>query len=290
MAQDWEFAATSYTKTYHRQQYPAIDPKNPANSVKGKVVVVTGGGKGIGLRISRAFVEAGAKAVAILGRRQNVLDDAKRELEGFGASKILTFSADVSDGDALNKAFAAIKEQVGPINITVANAAYLNTGLLLEVDVDDWWKGYEVNVKGTLLTYRAFFANKSDDKPTFISLNTGASHAMVAPTMSSYGTSKFANLHLVTYLAAENPEVRAVSYHPGVLESEMNSKGTIKFSFDDMSLPAGFAVWLASDKADFVQGRMLWAHWDVEELEAMKEDIVKKNDLVAKLSGFGSPN
>jgi len=38
MAKDWEF--TPYTKTYHREVYPAIDPKNPENSAKGKVVVV----------------------------------------------------------------------------------------------------------------------------------------------------------------------------------------------------------------------------------------------------------
>ena len=53
-----------------------------------------------------------------------------------------------------------------------------------------------------------------------------------------------------------------------------------------MSLPAGFAVWLATPRADFTNGRFLWAHWDVEELEAAKEQIVKNNDLVLQLQGY----
>ncbi|KAK3074085.1 hypothetical protein LTR53_008539 [Teratosphaeriaceae sp. CCFEE 6253] len=287
MAKDWEF--TSYTKTYHREQYPAIDPKNPANSAKGKVVVVTGGGSGVGFGIANAFVEAGAKAVAILGRRKDVLEDAKGKLEAAGSSKILTFPADVSDEEALNDAFASVKAEVGPVDVAVANAAYVPWGALLTVDVNDWWKGFEVNLKGTLLTYRAFEANRSSASPTFISINTGFGHMGPVPGVSSYGISKLGTMQLVSWLAKENPEVRAVSYHPGVIATSQQAQDSAKaigLSNDDMSLPAGFAVWLTTPRADFTNGRMWWAHWDVEELEAVKDQILKEDIFVPHLKAF----
>jgi NAD(P)-dependent dehydrogenase (short-subunit alcohol dehydrogenase family) len=134
----------------------------------------------------------------------------------------LTFTADVSDAKALDHALGTIKREVGPINVVVANAGYLPAPApVSEADPDDWFKGFEVNVKGTFNLFRAFMNNKSDKQPTFISLNTGAAHAGVFPGLSSYGTSKLASAQLVSYLAAENPEIRAVSFHPGVLATEM---------------------------------------------------------------------
>lgn len=172
----WEFQP--YTKTIHRKSYPGIDPKNPANSADGKAVVVTGGGAGIGKGIAKAFVQAGAKAVTILGRREILLAEAKKELENERSSKILYFVADISDKVALGKAFEANEKEVGKVDIVVANAGYMSDqALAATTDVADWWKSFEVNIKGTLLTFQAFMAHKGDKTPTFISVNTGAAHA-----------------------------------------------------------------------------------------------------------------
>jgi NAD(P)-dependent dehydrogenase (short-subunit alcohol dehydrogenase family) len=93
----------------------------------------------------------------------------------------------------------------------------------------------------------------------FISTNTGAAHAGVFEGFSSYVSSKVGEAQLVTFLQKENPEVRVVSFHPGVLATEMNDKSGLPLSYDDMSLPSGFAVWLASRRADWVGGRFLWS-------------------------------
>ena len=53
-----------------------------------------------------------------------------------------------------------------------------------------------------------------------------------------------------------------------------------------MSLPASYAVWLASPRAAWTNGRMLWAQWDVEELEAKKDQIAEDNLFVMGLQGF----
>src|ERR1700761_50293 len=205
--QTWEFPP--YTKTIHRSSYPAIDPKKPENSATGKVVLVTGGGIGVGKSIANAFVKAGAKAVAILGRRENILNDAKADLEKAGSSKILSFKADVLDDAAMNAAFDSTEKEAGKIDIVVANVGYLATPApAATADLNDWWKGFEVNIKGTLQTFRAFLAHRGDNSPTFIAVNTGAAHAGVFPGFSSYASSKIGEASLIPYLQAENPEVR----------------------------------------------------------------------------------
>ncbi|KAK4504699.1 hypothetical protein PRZ48_002660 [Zasmidium cellare] len=283
MAPSTEYEFPSFTNTLHRSVYPAISPTNPSNSASGKVVLVTGGGIGVGLGIAKAYVEAGAKTVAILGRRENILADAKKQLESAGSSQILTFKADIVDEAALDKAFAS----TGPIDIVVANAGYLSEpGPAATAELGDYFKAFEINIKGTLLTFRAFLKHKSSSStPTFISLNTGAAHN-VFPNYSAYSASKIGQGQLIAHLAAENPDVRVVSMHPGVLGTEMNSKSGMTISHDEMSLPAGFAVWLASAKASWVSGKFLWAHWDVEELEALRGEIEGKGLLGLGLLGW----
>lgn len=91
---------------------------------------------------------------------------------------------------------------------------------------------------------------------------------------------------MISVLAAENPDIKIASFHPGAVSSEMYTKSELPLSQDDMSLPSSFAVWLAAPGHEFVQGRFLWAHWDVEELAEMAEEIKEKNELVMGLTGW----
>ena len=71
---------------------------------------------------------------------------------------------------------------------------------------------------------------------------------------------------MIFILQAEEPSTRVVSLHPGVLDTETGAKSGLPVSRDDMSLPTGFAVWLAGGAApEWVGGRFFWAHWDVGE-------------------------
>lgn len=137
----WEWKP--YTKTIRRSVYPAIDPTNPANSAAGKVILVTGGGSGLGKHIAAAFNKAGASAIVIFGRRENLLREAAAELEETGKAKILSFAVDVTDEEGLKTAFASAAKDVGPIDVVVANAGYLATPEpAASSDVADWWKSY----------------------------------------------------------------------------------------------------------------------------------------------------
>jgi hypothetical protein len=197
----WEWPA--YTKVVHRSVYEAIDPTNPINSTAGKVVVVTGelpqalepiskmnntppkntlltkpsgGASGVGLAIAQSFVRSGSKAVILLGRRTPILSAAKKDLEALGSSQILTFPVDVADETALNSAFAATEQAVGKVDIVVACAGYMPDFAPAAVaEIGDWWKAFEVNVLGLVLTFRAWLPHKShaNGTPSFVYVNAG---------------------------------------------------------------------------------------------------------------------
>ncbi|KAF0330098.1 short chain dehydrogenase reductase [Colletotrichum asianum] len=87
--------------------------------IRGIVAVVTGGGSGLGLYMTRALSENGAKKVYILGRRKNVLEDAAQEI---GCDNIVPIQCDVTDRKSLKAAVAMIEKDVGYINLLVANS------------------------------------------------------------------------------------------------------------------------------------------------------------------------
>src|ERR1700733_6695160 len=99
-----------FTPTYHHHSYPAIDPSRPELSAKGKVVLITGGGQGIGKATARAFAQANAYAVIITGRTQKTLLQTKSELEKINpVAKIRVFVGDVVNSDAVRTIFDSIK-------------------------------------------------------------------------------------------------------------------------------------------------------------------------------------
>src|SRR5258707_14933787 len=86
----------------------------------GKVAIVTGGGRGIGLEIAEGLAEAGAK-VAITGRRREWLDPAEQQLRKLGG-EALSVVADVTDPGGVAESLQATAERFGGIDILVNNA------------------------------------------------------------------------------------------------------------------------------------------------------------------------
>ena len=145
--------------------------------------------------------------------------------------------------------------------------------------------------------------------------STAGAHFPPVPGLSGYSPSKTAAASLIGYLQAENPELHVTNFHPGILEtpvrtphllsspsnpppfchcpklttscSQMATKSQFAVTRDDLSLPAGFAVWLTTPAAtSWTGGKLLWAHWDVDELAAMKDGIEAGNELVMTLNGW----
>jgi NAD(P)-dependent dehydrogenase (short-subunit alcohol dehydrogenase family) len=133
---------TSLTAEWHNDTYPSISPSNPALSAKGKTVVVTGGGRGLGPEMGRAFAEAGAARVVLLGRTQSTLEKAKDAIAAdFPGTEVSTHVADVADEEAVTKA----AEAVGGWEVLVLNAGIAPTPApIAETSIGEWWRGFEV--------------------------------------------------------------------------------------------------------------------------------------------------
>lgn len=101
--------------------------------------------------------------------------------------------------------------------------------------------GLEINILGTILTFRAWYPHKWSNSPTFIFLNTAVTHFGVFPSLSSYISPKTGEAWGIAILQAENPDIQVVSMYPGVLEADMYEESGLSLSHDDMNFPPGFA-------------------------------------------------
>ena len=139
----------SFTKIWHKEIYPAIDPtQNTALSFQGKKIVLSGGGTGIGEETVRQFAAAGAAHIAIFGRRIGKLEQTKERVEReYPQTKVSAFLADIADEAAVHHVAGDIKKEFGQggWDVFVANAGHSpSMGKVTDSNVDEWFKTFEV--------------------------------------------------------------------------------------------------------------------------------------------------
>lgn len=107
--------------------------------LEGKVVLITGGSKGLGLACARAFASEGAK-VAIASRSQDNLDRAREGLgkEGF---QVVAIRADLTRAQDASALVAAVEQQLGPVDVLVNSAGAAQRHTMDEYDEDAWHQG-----------------------------------------------------------------------------------------------------------------------------------------------------
>jgi NAD(P)-dependent dehydrogenase (short-subunit alcohol dehydrogenase family) len=242
----------------------------PANKVSeifnvdGLVAVVTGGGTGLGIYAARALDANGAKAVYIVGRRKETLEQAaKTAVNG----NIIPVVGDVTDKASLQQLADKVREEQGFINLLFANAGVSgpkHASVLnredgskptiqevqqewFELDMDAFIKTLHVNITAAFYTAVAFLdlldaGNKKRNVPQDSQILVTSSMAGLSRHLFSsfaYATSKTAVIHmfkiLSTFLSVNNFRIRANLIAPGFYPSEMTagwSKGLEPFSGD----------------------------------------------------------
>jgi NAD(P)-dependent dehydrogenase (short-subunit alcohol dehydrogenase family) len=236
-------------------------------SFKDKVVVITGGAKGIGGSSSKVFHNAGAN-VCILDIDENGREFAK-ELGG----KTLFIQCDVSNEDQVKKAFAKIVEERGDIDVLVNNAGIQTYGTVTETTEEEWDRVMNINVKSAFLCSKyALPSIMKKDKGCVV--NVSSVQAFITQNnVAGYTTSKTAMIGLTRSIAVDYaPNIRCVAVCPGTTDTPM-LKESFALSPDpdevyqecvDMHLTkrigtseevAEFITYLASDKATFITGQ-----------------------------------
>ncbi|KAL8397862.1 hypothetical protein RB594_004529 [Gaeumannomyces avenae] len=286
----------SYTKVAHSATYAAIDPTRPALSSAGKVVVITGATGGIGRATALSFAASGPKALVLLGRRQ----DALAEVAGLVRSKhgsvaVETHPVDLVDSDTLRRVLAGVAASHGCINVVVHAAGVLAPVVpLMDADPATFMDGYKTTVVGTLCLAQALVLANGEKEATLVNLTTAGILFPPFPGMGAYVSSKMAAVKLLQSFGAENRSVHIVHVHPGFLDTAMSTQlaktTKLPFGFDDISLPADFLVWVVSPEAKFLNGKLVFSAWDVEELKSREKEIVGTSPFTSELwlsfSGF----
>jgi len=190
-------------------------------TMPGRRALITGASLGIGRAIGHRFAGAGAD-VALVARRQDVLDEAKAEIEAASGRDVVTVSADVSTAEGCAQAFEATVSALGGVDVVVNNAGSSARGPFVDITDEDWQADLDLKLFGAIRLCRLAFPGMIERKWGRIInvLNTGAKAppATGAPT----AVSRAAGMALTKVLAGEGAahNVLVNSLHVGRIESD----------------------------------------------------------------------
>jgi len=190
-------------------------------ALAGKVAIVTGGTRGIGLAIARLLAEDGA-SVVVSGRDAARLDAAVKELESLGAPA-LGVPADATKREDADRLVEVTRERFGRIDVLVNNAGITRDQLLVRMKDDDWDQVLDTNLRGVFLMTRAVGKVMMRQKSGRIINIASAAGAMGNPGQVNYSAAKAGVIGLTKAsgreLAHWNILVNAVA--PGLIETDM---------------------------------------------------------------------
>jgi NAD(P)-dependent dehydrogenase (short-subunit alcohol dehydrogenase family) len=194
-------------------------------SVEGKVALVTGGSRGIGLATALELANSGAAGVAITSRKTENIEKAKLELIAAGVQEdlILALAARADDEQAAEQAVAATVERFGSVDILVNNAGTNPAaGMLMEVDLGALDKTWAVNMRAPLLWVRAAHHVWMDENGGSVVNVASVAGMRPSPFMGAYNISKAGLIHMTKQLAMElAPKTRVNAVAPGVVKTRL---------------------------------------------------------------------
>ena len=239
-------------------------------NLEDKVVVVTGGSRGIGLEIARYLVEEKAKVV-ICGRKKESLDAAAADLNA--GDNLLTLQAHVAKEEDVDALFKGVMERFGRVDVLINNVGMnLFTPSLAETEPSMWQKIIDSNLTGTFLVSRkAAEIMKAQRSGKIVSISSIAGRK-ASPGMGIYGIAKAGIEMMTKVLASElaffNINVNAVA--PAMVRTEFSKPF---WSNDEISqhvikgIPLGRiaepldvvhpTLFLSSAGADFITGQTI---------------------------------
>lgn len=240
--------------------------------LSGRVALITGGSRGLGLQMAHGFGAMGAR-LALSARKENELADAKAELTAKGYD-VFTFASDLAKPETLEPMVDAVLKNFGRIDILMNNAGASWGAPAEKYPLDAWNKVIGINLTGTwlvtqLVGAKSMIPNKSGSIITVASV--AGLRGQLGPMQTiAYNTSKGGLINFTRALAGEWAQygIRVNALAPGFFPSKM-SDGLLKV-LDKQILGMtpmgrlggdedlmGPAIFLASDAASYVTGQIL---------------------------------
>jgi short-subunit dehydrogenase len=220
---------------------PAVTRQLRRISFRNRVVMITGGSRGLGLEIARVVLSKGA-IVALVARDKDELQRAKEILGASLADRVFTFPCDVRQEDAVNQTVAAITSSCGQIDFLINDAGVIEAGPMEVQTVDDYKESMDTHFWGPLFTTHAVLPSMKQRKVGRIVNIASIAGLVSVPHLLPYSASKHAlvgfSSGLRTELLKDNIYVTTVC--PGLMRtgSPVNAdmKGQVQSEYALFSL------------------------------------------------------
>lgn len=237
--------------------------------LNGKVAIITGGTRGIGLEIGRVFLEEGAKVILFGSKEESVkkaLETLKSENSNYD---VKGYYPDLINESEIKEVFATIEDEYGHIDILINNAGLSSNTPLLDFTIEEFDKIMNINVKAVFVLSKVAVPYLKKTKGVI--LNTSSMVSMYGqPSGVAYPASKFAVNGITKSLARELAPlgIRVNAVAPGITETDMVKslpqeliEPLIKtIPLGRIGTPKDIAnafLFLASDKASYITGAII---------------------------------
>lgn len=232
--------------------------------IPGKVVVVTGGSRGIGKAIALAFGREGARVVVCYREQEGLAHDVVRELTNQGGTG-LAVRLEVTDRESIRTALRSVIETLGTVDVLVNNAGINRPSDFDTISDEDWEAVMHVNVTGLFRVTQEFLPVMRDGG-SIINISS-VSGQYGGPRTTHYAASKAAIIaiteNLAIFCAARGIRVNAIA--PGLIQSEMAQAAqglgvSEKILLGRQGRPdevGSVAVFLASDEASYITAQTI---------------------------------
>ena len=237
--------------------------------LKNKIALITGAGRGIGRAIAIALAKEGAEVVINYNGSEERAKEVKQTIEENGG-KASIYKCNVSDFVACEAMIKDIVKEYGHLDILVNNAGITKDGLIMKMKEEDFDSVLNVNLKGTFNTIRHSARQMLKQRSGKIINISSVSGILGNVGQANYAASKAGVIGLTKTMARElgSRGITVNAIAPGFVDTEMTEvlsgeirenacKQIILGRFGKPEDIANTAVFLASDKADYITGQVI---------------------------------
>lgn len=239
---------------------------NLSFNFQNQTVIVTGGTRGIGAAITKAFLEAGAFVYAIYAGNDKAANEFKDQVKE-KAEFLELIKCDVSNASEVNQFFEKLDEREVKIDVLINNSGIRRDGLTASMDISDFNKVMEVNLNGTLLMSQKAVLNMMKSRYGRIINISSVSGVLGLAGQANYSCSKAGQIALSKVMAKEVAKrgITINSILPGFIETDLISdlpEDQLKEYKKDVPLKrfgrpdevASCVMFLASKEASYMTG------------------------------------
>ena len=286
-----------FTKITHHKPSVALDPTRQSLQAP-FVVCVTGASRGIGAATAKAFAQAGATGLILTARTADALERTQQDCKTAASRsdiKISIIAIDIGNEESARRLAEVTFTEHRRLDVLINNAGAVSTDAsafnnLDSIGVEQIQDISQVNYVGKFLTVKhlmPILLGSTDGAKAIVNISSFSMH-FAAEGAVGFSISALAATRLTENIAEKYTKAGVVAFavHPGMVLTnpppgmpEMWLQGMN----DDVGLCGAFLVWLTKEKREWLSGRYMSANWDVENLEGMKEEIVKGDKLKMRM-------